>query len=151
MNFILCKWYLNLKNGNKYELWRKFPKRNCLYPKDKDKCMKLLTILKEQHSVTVFRQLWGEGNGNPLQFSCLENPMDRGAWWAAVPGVAQTRTWLKWLSMFACVGEGNGNPLPCSSLENPRDRGAWWAAVCGVAQSQTQLKWLSSSSSSREL
>ena len=35
-----------------------------------------------------------EGNGNPLQYSCLENPMDGGAWWAAVPGVAKTRTRL---------------------------------------------------------
>ena len=34
----------------------------------------------------------GEGNGNPLQCSCLENPRDRGAWWAAVYGVAQSRT-----------------------------------------------------------
>ena len=34
----------------------------------------------------------GEGNGNPLQYSCLENPRDRGAWWAAVYGVAQSRT-----------------------------------------------------------
>ena len=34
----------------------------------------------------------GEGNGNPLQYSCLENPMDRGAWWAIVPGVAKSRT-----------------------------------------------------------
>ena len=40
----------------------------------------------------------GEGNGNPLQCSCLENPRDGGAWWAAVYGVAQSRTWLKWLS-----------------------------------------------------
>ena len=40
----------------------------------------------------------GEGNGNPLQCSCLENPRDGGAWWAAVSGVAQSRTWLKWLS-----------------------------------------------------
>ena len=40
----------------------------------------------------------GEGNGNPLQCSCLENPRDRGAWWAAVYGVVQSRTWLKWLS-----------------------------------------------------
>ena len=38
----------------------------------------------------------GEGNGNPLQCSCLENPRDGGAWWAAVYGVAQSRTWLKW-------------------------------------------------------
>ena len=36
----------------------------------------------------------GEGNGNPLQYSCLENPMDRGAWWAAVHGVAPSRTRL---------------------------------------------------------
>ena len=36
----------------------------------------------------------GEGNGIPLQYSCLENPMDRGAWWAAVHGVAKSRTQL---------------------------------------------------------
>ena len=34
----------------------------------------------------------GKGNGNPLQYSCLENPMDRGAWWATVHGVAKSRT-----------------------------------------------------------
>ena len=37
----------------------------------------------------------GGGNGNPLQYSCLENPMDRGAWWAAVYGVAKSQTQLK--------------------------------------------------------
>ena len=40
----------------------------------------------------------GEGNGNPLQCSCLENPRDGGAWWAAVNGITQSRTQLKWLS-----------------------------------------------------
>ena len=40
----------------------------------------------------------GEGNGNPLQCSCLENPRDGGAWWAAVYRVTQSQTWLKWLS-----------------------------------------------------
>ena len=40
----------------------------------------------------------GEVNGNPLQCSCLENPRGRGAWWAAVYGVAQSQTWLKQLS-----------------------------------------------------
>ena len=40
----------------------------------------------------------GEGNGNPLQCSCLENPRDGGAWWAAICGVAQSRTRLKRLS-----------------------------------------------------
>ena len=41
---------------------------------------------------------FGEGNGNPLQCSCLENPRDGGAWWAAIYGVAQSRTRLKQLS-----------------------------------------------------
>ena len=40
----------------------------------------------------------GEGNGNPLQYSCLENPRDRGTWWAAIYGVTQSRTRLKRLS-----------------------------------------------------
>ena len=43
----------------------------------------------------------GEGNGTPLQYSCLENPMDRGAWWAIVHGVIKSRTQLKLLSMHA--------------------------------------------------
>ena len=41
---------------------------------------------------------FGEGNGNPLQCSCLENPRDGGAWWAAIYGAAQSRTRLKWLN-----------------------------------------------------
>ena len=40
----------------------------------------------------------GEGNGYPLQYSCLENPMHRGAWRATVHGVAKSRTWLKQLN-----------------------------------------------------
>ena len=44
-----------------------------------------------------------EGNGNPLQGSCLENPRDRGAWWAAVYGIAQSRTRLKWLSSSSII------------------------------------------------
>ena len=53
----------------------------------------------------------GEENGNPLQCSCLENPRDRGAWWAAVSGVAQSRTRLKRLSSSSnsiqCTGDRN--------------------------------------------
>ena len=94
-------------------------------------------------------RMW-EGNGIPLQYSCLGNPMDGGAWQAAVHGVAKSRTRLSdfTFTCHSCIGEGNGNPLQCSCLENPRDGGAWRAAVYGVAQSQIRLEWLSSSSSS---
>ena len=84
-----------------------------------------------------------EAIGHPLQYSCLENPLDRGAWWATIYGVTQSRTRLKRLSMHAYIGKGNGNPLQYSCLENPVDRGAWWAAIYGVTQSQTRLKRLS--------
>ena len=53
-------------------------------------CYKQSWIYNKEH-------LW-EGDGIPLQYSCLENPMDGGAWWVAVYGVAQSRTWLKQLS-----------------------------------------------------
>ena len=86
---------------------------------------------------------FGEGYGNPLQYSCLENPMDRGAWWAAVYGVSKSQIRLNNFHFhfsLSCIGEGNGNPLQSSCLENPRDGGAWWAAVYGVTQSRTGLK-----------
>ena len=50
----------------------------------------------------------GEGNGSPLQCSCLENPRDGGAWWAAISGVAQSRTQLKRLSSSS---SSSGSPL----------------------------------------
>ena len=83
-----------------------------------------------------------EGNGKPLQYSCLGNPMDGGTWWAAVHGVAKSRTRLSvfTFTFHSCIRQGNGNPLQCSCLENPRDRGAWWAAIYGVTQSRTRLK-----------
>jgi len=49
-------------------------------------------------SLSLFTSCIGEGNGNPLQCSCLENPRDGGAWWASVYGVSQSQTWLKRLS-----------------------------------------------------
>ena len=92
----------------------------------------------------------GEGNGNPLQYSCLENPRDGGACWAAVYGVTQSRTRLKRLSssssssgsvvknlpaiqeiqvQYLGLGRsrrvGCGNTLQYSCLGNPKERGAW--------------------------
>jgi len=92
----------------------------------------------------------GEENGNPLQYSCLENPMDGGAWWAAVHGVAKSRTWLSHFTTLLreassvpglgrSSGAGNGNPLQYSCLENPVDRGTWWSPE---GESDT-TEWLS--------
>ena len=108
----------------------------------------------------------GEGNGNPLQYSCLENPMDGGAWKTTVHGVSKSQTRLGDFHFHfdfpggsddkASVynagdpglipgwgrspGKENGNPLQYSCLENLMDGGAWWAAVHGITKSQT---WLS--------
>jgi len=61
--------------------------------------------------LSLFLSCTGEGNGNPLRCSCLENPRDGGAWWAAVYGVAQSRTRLKWLSSSSYIHtEYNGVP-----------------------------------------
>ena len=45
----------------------------------------------------------GGGHGNPYQYSCLENPMDRGVWWATVHGAAKSQTRLKQLGTHACI------------------------------------------------
>ena len=68
----------------------------------------------------------GEGNGNPLQCSCLENPRDGGAWWAAVYGVAQNRTRLKWLS-------SSSRPRWCSAS-------SIWFTCCSFWLSTLQTK-----------
>ena len=124
---------------------------HCLVPFVASKCKFpkghiYIYIVYKFDSLSKFNR---EGNGKPLQYSCLENPMDGGAWWAAVHGVATSRPRLHFHFSLSCIGEGNGNPLQCSCLENPRDGRAWWAAVYGVAQSWTRLKRLSSSSSSK--
>ena len=58
----------------------------------------------------LFEFIW---NGNPLQYPCLENPRGRGAWWAAVYGVAQSWTWLKRLSSSSsstyCISKNSGD------------------------------------------
>ena len=94
-------------------------------------------------TLTDERYLSRTRNGNPLQYSCLENPMDRGAWWAAVHGVAKT-----WLNDFTFTFHFHALEKEMTTHSRVlawRDGGAWWAAVYGVAQSRTRLKWLSSS------
>ena len=63
-------------------------------------CISLIIHTRDSH---------GEGNGNPLQCSCLENPRDGGAWWAAVYGVAQSRTQLKRISSSSSSRDSQEN------------------------------------------
>ena len=58
----------------------------------------MFQYLSIYQSIYLLNVIYGGGNGNPLQCSCLENPRDGGAWWAAVYGVAQSRIQLKRLS-----------------------------------------------------
>ena len=57
-------------------------------------CCAVFFIVQLSHLIMTTGKTIGEGNGTPLQYSCLENPMDGGAWWAAVHGVAKSRTRL---------------------------------------------------------
>ena len=87
--------------------------------------------------------MFGEENGTPLQYSCLKNPMDGGAWWAAVHGVAQGRTRLSEFTFTFHFHALEKEIATYSSVlawrKNPRDGGAWWAAIYGVAWSRTRL------------
>ena len=76
----------------------------------------------EQPVVTLFH--FEEGNGNPLQDSCLENPMDRGTWWATVYGVAKSQTWLNM-------------HVPCFLV---LDIGKYWMSAQGSGYSESALR-----------
>ena len=113
--------------------------------------------------------LFGEGNGNPLQYSCLENPMGGGAWWAAVHGVAKSWTWLSDFtftfhfhalekemttrsSVLAWRIPGTGEPGGLPSMGSHRVRHNWInlaAAACclleitaSLLRAYKPLKWI---------
>ena len=64
---------------------------------------RLPTIWVDPGSILGSGRSPGEGNGNPLQYSCLENPMDRGAWLATVHGVAKSWTRLSDFTIYICI------------------------------------------------
>ena len=80
-NFLFSTWFV--------EVWRS----HMTWFRSRKVCWEALFVVKYRDmEKTVLKD--GEGNGTPLQYSCLENPMDRGAWWAAVHGVTKNQTWL---------------------------------------------------------
>ena len=68
----------------------------------------------------------GEGNGNPLQYSCLENPMDRGAWWVTVRGVAKSRTRLSNFTLLARSAVGSYPTTSNVTEQNEAPVGNTW-------------------------
>ena len=88
----------------------------------------------------------GGGHGNPLQYSCLENPMDRGAWWATVHGVTRRWTWINQLGKANSFQPGEGDKLVNSisakeeALRIKRIRERLVVFCCLVAQSCLTLR-----------
>ena len=85
----------------------------------------------------------GEGNGIPLQYSCLKNPMDRGAWKAAVHGVAKSQIRLRDFTFtfhFHALEKEMATHSSVLAWRIPGTGEPWWAAVYGVAESWTRLK-----------
>ena len=80
--------------------------------------------------------LGGEGNGTPLQYSCLEIPMDRRAWQAAIYGVTKSQTGLNNFTFTFMHWRINWQHTPVLLPGESQGWGAWWAAIYGVAQSQ---------------
>ena len=68
---------------------------------------------QQTHTEIPVRRSHGEGNGNPLQYSCLENSMDRGTWWATVHGVTKSQTQLSIPTLQGPCGFLTPLPVPC--------------------------------------
>ena len=88
--------------------------------------------ISDMGSIPGLERSPGDGNGNPLQHSCLENSMDRGHWRATVHAVTKSQTWLKWLSTYTThllpwsndlqafkVGGSRRTSLPTQEYEHP--------------------------------
>ena len=81
--------------------------------------------LRVEHDWATSLSCIGEGNGNPLQCSCLENPRDGGAWWAAIYGVAQSQTRLKWLSSSSSSSSSIMTACQEGSAQSLKDPDSW--------------------------
>ena len=79
----------------------------------------------------------GEGDGTPLQYSCLENPMDRGAWWAAVHGVAKSRTGLSDFTFTFMPWRGKWQPTPVFLPGESQGWGSLVGCLWGRTESDT--------------
>ena len=141
---------LNLGSNQKSEYWNHDMNQNV-----KNFLSWAISTLVRCESVIALIYCWlecklGEGNGTPLQYPCLENPMGRGAWWAAVHGVTKSQTWLSDFtftfhfhalekemathsSVLAWRVPGTGEPGGLLMLE--------WGSTGMMSWWRTDLKW----------
>ena len=97
--------------------------------------MRLVTAEKQ---VLLYDAMYGEGNGTPLQYSCLENPMDGGAWWATVHGFAKSRTRLRDFTFTFMHGRRKWQPTPVFLPGESQGRGSLVGCrLCGRTESDT--------------
>ena len=104
--------------------------------------------MRDVGSISGSERSPGGGHGNPIQYSCLENPMDRGTWQATVHGVAKSQTWLKGLSTHShvCVYIPAAAAAPkslhsCPTLCDPIDGSPLGSPDPGIPQAGT-LEWV---------
>ena len=90
----------------------------------------------------TFLSCIGEGNGNPLQCSCLENPRDREAWLAPVYGVTESRTRLKWLSSSSILHECTLYEIPAQKPTHTKVGTKWTVAFMSREPGAPGLTWL---------
>ena len=88
----------------------------------------------------------GEGNGNPLQYACLENPMDRRVWRAMVHRVVKSWTWLKWFSihtLWCCLEKTPESPLGSKEFKpvNPKRNQLWVFTGRTDAEAESPVLW----------
>ena len=113
---------------------------NCILVLFINHCMTLRELLNLLNPHFFTFSQWLTVNGIPLQYSCLENPKDGGAWWAVVHGVAKNRTRLSDFTFTFHFHELEKEMAAHSSALAWRIPGmgrAWWGAIYGVAQSRT--------------
>ena len=113
--FVLSRWFFKIFVKMLLELFKRFTDHSWSYLEkamalhsstlawkipwmEEHGRLQFMESLRVGHDSATSFSCIGEGNGNPLQYSCVENPRDGGAWWAAVYGVAQSQTRLKRLS-----------------------------------------------------
>ena len=101
---------------------------------------------RDVHSIPGSGLSPGKGTSNPLQYSCLESPMDRGAWWAIVHGVTKSRTRLKQLNTHACVflslwGHFTHSPTLSDHCQKNRTIFFFWLhCACGILVPQPRIE-----------